>query len=184
MCKFVYIFNAPYLSLRFVICKANDNTGIDRISELSSEIIVKKILYLLPIRDVVRTSVLSRKWRYMWILVPRLDLGDFYRMCKSIGYGDIAIFGIMSGFVMLHDGPNTLCLLIFLWVIHSESDLSIIGLSVCQIVDFKRLYFIIVEEGIYEVPSNLLSLHTLTHCMLKYLQLSLPPNFGGFKYLY
>ncbi|CAL0315392.1 unnamed protein product [Lupinus luteus] len=166
------------------IYKANHNVAIDRISDLPSEIISKKILYLLPTRDVVRTSVLSREWRYMWTMVPRFEFHVFFRMCKSVGFGESAIFGIMSRILMLHDGPIYNVTLEF-----PMGNLFRMGfinnclkfLSLCGV---QEIILHNSEEGICEVPSNLFSLQTLTYCMLKHLELSLPPNFCGFKYLY
>ena len=68
--------------------KANCGDHIDRISDLPSNVI-DGILEHLNARDLVRTSVLSRKWRYMWITVPRLEFcQDFF--CK---YKDLEALG-------------------------------------------------------------------------------------------
>ncbi|PRQ26565.1 putative F-box domain-containing protein [Rosa chinensis] len=44
---------------------------LDRISNLPRDL-AEKILSLLPIRDAVRTSVLSTKWRYKSAMLPHL----------------------------------------------------------------------------------------------------------------
>ncbi|XVE91728.1 hypothetical protein REPUB_Repub01dG0036000 [Reevesia pubescens] len=49
------------------------NSG--RISDLPEDII-KCILARLPIQDVVRTSILSRHWRYKWTTIPVLVFDD------------------------------------------------------------------------------------------------------------
>ncbi|KAE9454467.1 hypothetical protein C3L33_13625, partial [Rhododendron williamsianum] len=38
--------------------------------------IIEKILVLMPIRDAVRTSVLSKNWRFNWINIPVLAFDD------------------------------------------------------------------------------------------------------------
>nr|VDC79436.1 unnamed protein product [Brassica rapa] len=48
---------------------------MDRISHLPEEII-SKILSFLPTRDVMRTMFLSKSWKSLWILVPRLEFDD------------------------------------------------------------------------------------------------------------
>ncbi|XP_008799979.3 F-box/LRR-repeat protein At3g26922-like [Phoenix dactylifera] len=46
----------------------------DRISELP-EVVLLHILSFLPMCQVVRTSILSRRWRHLWTQVPVLDFG-------------------------------------------------------------------------------------------------------------
>lgn len=47
--------------------------GIQNISELPDDILVK-ILSLIPIKEVVATSVLSKQWRCVWKLALKLEL--------------------------------------------------------------------------------------------------------------
>lgn len=56
----------------------------DRISKLSDKILVK-ILTLLPARrDAIVTSVLSRRWRYLWTCISNLNFdGNQYMMNKK-----------------------------------------------------------------------------------------------------
>ncbi|EYU45786.1 hypothetical protein MIMGU_mgv1a019214mg [Erythranthe guttata] len=48
---------------------------MDRISELPKEIL-QRILYFLSQEDVVRTSLLSKSWRYIWCSRPNLVFSD------------------------------------------------------------------------------------------------------------
>ncbi|XVF78341.1 hypothetical protein PTKIN_Ptkin14bG0124600 [Pterospermum kingtungense] len=50
----------------------------DKISNLSDDLILK-ILYFLSSKQVVQTSVLSKRWVLLWTLVPTLNLQDSYR---------------------------------------------------------------------------------------------------------
>ncbi|KAH6815831.1 hypothetical protein C2S51_020651 [Perilla frutescens var. frutescens] len=45
---------------------------VDRLSALPDPLILM-ILSLLPTRDVVRTSIISRRWKYLWITIPCLS---------------------------------------------------------------------------------------------------------------
>ncbi|KAK9074359.1 hypothetical protein SSX86_006957 [Deinandra increscens subsp. villosa] len=49
--------------------------NVDRLSRLPEEI-VSQILSLMPTRFAVRTSILSKRWRYSWMFVTNLDLDD------------------------------------------------------------------------------------------------------------
>ncbi|GLU14712.1 hypothetical protein SLE2022_312650 [Rubroshorea leprosula] len=51
-------------------------SSIDKISRLTDELLLH-ILSFLSMRDVVRTSVLSTRWRYLYVSVSNLDL-DFH----------------------------------------------------------------------------------------------------------
>ncbi|KAI3453929.1 hypothetical protein Pfo_010592 [Paulownia fortunei] len=51
-------------------------SGVDLISDLPSSII-ENILGCLPLRDVARTSILSRGWRYKWLTCPEIVF-DFW----------------------------------------------------------------------------------------------------------
>lgn len=55
--------------------KAECGDHIDRISDVPCNVI-DDILKHLHIQDLVRTSILSRNWRYMWISVPQLEFDE------------------------------------------------------------------------------------------------------------
>ncbi|KAL0848058.1 hypothetical protein Bca101_021305 [Brassica carinata] len=46
--------------------------NMDRISGLSDELLLK-ILLLVPTKVAVSTSILSKRWRYLWMWLPRLE---------------------------------------------------------------------------------------------------------------
>ncbi|KAG7558975.1 F-box domain [Arabidopsis thaliana x Arabidopsis arenosa] len=54
------------------ICHEGSTRG-DMISKLPESLISRILLYL-PTKEVVRTSVLSNKWKSVWLLVPELGL--------------------------------------------------------------------------------------------------------------
>ena len=47
----------------------------DRISALPEELLVT-ILLLVPIKNAVATMILSKRWRYIWMMLPRLDYNE------------------------------------------------------------------------------------------------------------
>lgn len=72
---------------------------MDCISELP-EALLLKILSLLPAQDVVATMVLSKRWQFLWMLVPKLAYDDSYQDAE---YGRFSRFVDRSLF--LHEAP-------------------------------------------------------------------------------
>lgn len=56
--------------------KVNADGHEDKIGNLPDEI-VQHILSLLPMKDAVKTSVLSRRWHSQWMFVTNLDFSEF-----------------------------------------------------------------------------------------------------------
>ncbi|CAL9217106.1 unnamed protein product [Arabidopsis halleri] len=61
---------------------------MDRLSQLP-EALLLRILSLLPAKDVVSTMVLSKRWQFLWMLVPKLVYDDSY---QDIEYGRFSRF--------------------------------------------------------------------------------------------
>ncbi|PQQ10428.1 hypothetical protein Pyn_19172 [Prunus yedoensis var. nudiflora] len=58
--------------------KSNRSRSIDRISDLP-DAVLHHILFLLPIKTVAQTSVLSKRWRSIWSSFPDLDFTTLTR---------------------------------------------------------------------------------------------------------
>ncbi|KAK7283801.1 hypothetical protein RIF29_13547 [Crotalaria pallida] len=165
-----------------LVRKANrvGHNNIDRISDLPVNVI-ECILCHLPIRDVVRTSILSRKWRYIWVSVPQLEFGcDFFLYCYERNIGN-QVPGIITDILLLHSGPV------------SKFTLKIpINLSM-EITCLNKWILFLSKRGIedldlacYQDESQKMPSH-LFYCQgLKYLKLenfTLPADFRSFKSL-
>lgn len=83
------------------------NLALDFISDLPGSII-ESILSRMPIRDAVRTSILSRKWRYKWTTLRELV---FDEKCVSVSLSDNEdlvedkITDFITRALLLHHGP-------------------------------------------------------------------------------
>ncbi|KAL0392153.1 UNVERIFIED_CONTAM: FBD-associated F-box protein [Sesamum radiatum] len=73
----------------------------DRISNLPCDII-DNILAYLPLREVVRTSILSREWRYKWVTMPYLVFDEIFQQSLREKY---SIESIIYQILLLHEGP-------------------------------------------------------------------------------
>ncbi|ESQ42787.1 hypothetical protein EUTSA_v10015652mg [Eutrema salsugineum] len=79
---------------------------MDRISQLPDALLLKKLSSLPSAKDVVATMVLSKRWQFLWMLVPKLVFDDKYqnpeyapvietlhfKLGKTCGSGDIRVW--------------------------------------------------------------------------------------------
>jgi hypothetical protein len=83
--------------------KANHD-HIDRISDLPCNVI-DDILARLYIKDLVRTSILSKKWRYMWTSVPQLRFDDdFFDEYENLDDPGPVTSKVITDVLMQHSG--------------------------------------------------------------------------------
>ncbi|KAH7524044.1 hypothetical protein FEM48_Zijuj06G0076500 [Ziziphus jujuba var. spinosa] len=155
---------------------------LDRISDLPSHII-EQILSHLSIRDAVRTSILSSKWRYKWATIPHLV---FDNQCLSVPSQDQAtvkskLLAIIDHVLLLHMGPICKFKLSHRDLLAiNDIDRWILYLSRGSI---KEFVLEIWKGQRYFMPSCLFSCQNLTHLELFNCLLKPPLTFKGFKCL-
>ncbi|KAH6797884.1 F-box/RNI-like superfamily protein [Perilla frutescens var. hirtella] len=156
------------------------DSDCDLISDLP-ESIIETILTKLPIRDAVRTSVISTRWRYRWASMTHLVFDDR----SATDYTDPntvrdRVENFVTKFLLLHNGP-----------IHKFSICSS-HLGACPIdqwllfisrKDVKEVVIELGEDEWFRAPSCLFSCKNLTGLELVYCELNPPPNFKGFPWL-
>ncbi|XP_050221212.1 F-box/FBD/LRR-repeat protein At1g13570-like [Mercurialis annua] len=150
----------------------------DFITDLPSSI-TESILTRLPIRDAVRTSLLSTKWRYRWNTLSHLVFDD---KCAAM-YSDkcvieVRLLKFITSALFLHQGP-----------IH-KFQLSTSYLQCCPDIDqwllflsrrgIKELVLELGEGEWFRVPSCLFNCGKLTRLELTRCEFDPPPSFKGF----
>ncbi|XP_031111876.1 F-box/FBD/LRR-repeat protein At1g13570-like [Ipomoea triloba] len=124
------------------------------------------ILDHLPVRDAARTSILSRKWRYIWANHPNLVLEP-----KSM-FGDLAnstsddFIDTVNGILLQHIGP----------ILTFEVKLSYVDMTHYPYVDrwilylsrngLRKLTLDNSSHGLYALPSYVFLCQELTHLRL------------------
>lgn len=158
-----------------------DAVGPDFISDLPQSII-ESILVQLPIRDAVRTSILSTKWRYKWSSITQLVFDE-----KCAAYwnerGGIQknVVKFITKLLFLHQGP-----------IHKFQIMNS-NLQSCPDIDQWILFLsrndikdLVLELGdgdFFRVPSCLFNCKKLTRLELSRCELDPPVGFKGFSCL-
>ncbi|KAL6565877.1 hypothetical protein OROHE_004932 [Orobanche hederae] len=149
--------------------------GFDRISNLPSPI-TEIILSRLPIKDAVRTSVLSSQWRYKAAMLQHLV---FDYECCSARENATTFANIVDHVLLTHIGPIHKFELARDQLARKDIDRWILHLSRNSI---KELIF--HNRGPrYKIPSCLFSCHSIISLELLNCLLEPPSNFKGFKNL-
>ncbi|XP_050224283.1 F-box/FBD/LRR-repeat protein At1g13570-like [Mercurialis annua] len=155
------------------------HSTLDRISDLP-ENVLENILLCLPIRDAVRTSSLSKKWRNKWEDAPQLIFDTTFAPTTQRTQINKLLMTIYE-VLLLHSGP-----------IHKFT-LSFPGLRSCLEID--RLVLFLSRKGVREfklcisigslhkLPSYLFSCLQLKHLSLRSCIFTPPPTFKGFSTL-
>ncbi|EOY14668.1 F-box/RNI-like superfamily protein isoform 2 [Theobroma cacao] len=155
---------------------------LDKISNLPGHVI-DQILSHLPIRDAVRTSVLSRKWRYKWATIPYLV---FDNQCLNVSSQDQTfiknkLVNIIDHVLLLHSGPLHKFKLSHRDLLGvTDIDRWILCLSRSSI---KEFILEIWKGQRYKPPSCLFNCQNLIHLELFNCLLKPPLTFKGFKNL-
>ncbi|KAK1375086.1 F-box/FBD/LRR-repeat protein [Heracleum sosnowskyi] len=153
----------------------------DNISDLPGNII-EKILTKIPIRDAVKTSILSKKWRYQWTTMTQLIFDEVV-----VGRGtyderktaEKKLANFITQFLLLHDGP-----------IHK---FKVTSSYLTMSTDVDQWLRVISRKDIEELiigditdirtPSHIFSCQQLTRLKLCMFVVKPPLNFQGFPFL-
>ncbi|BFG42127.1 hypothetical protein CerSpe_284020 [Prunus speciosa] len=152
------------------------NMELDRISNLPSDVI-GKILSFLPIKEAVKTSILSSKWRFQSAMLPHLVFDD---QCFST-QNHKTFENIVDQVLLLHIGPiHTFKLSRPDLPATSEIDRWIRHLSRNSV---NELILHIWKGDPYKIPSCLFSCQDMVHLELYNCSLKPPSTCKGFRSL-
>ncbi|KAJ8564707.1 hypothetical protein K7X08_001167 [Anisodus acutangulus] len=153
----------------------------DRFSALPNNLI-DDILMLLPVHDAARTSILSKKWRYIWAMLPNLVLDK--QFCNKLTVeSQYVLKETIDKILLQHLGDMVKILL----------DVSRINL--CSYADIdrwigcvtrncvKELTLGVPYHSTYELPSHVFSCPTLKSLELHFCLFKPPNSFIGFQNL-
>ncbi|KAK4364829.1 hypothetical protein RND71_016187 [Anisodus tanguticus] len=140
--------------------------------------VLDRILGCLPLKDAVKTSILSKDWRYKWATRQELDFdGEFFMSFKDIQEAKKVIYQVL----LLHKGP-------ILKFTLQDPDLTgcpdidhwILFLSKKNVQKFTLL---IGSGDEHHLPSHLYTFQQLRHLELNRCFFHPPPGFKGFENL-
>ncbi|KAH9307948.1 hypothetical protein KI387_035859, partial [Taxus chinensis] len=170
---------------------------IDRLSELPDNLLCFHILPKLSLRDVIASSILSRRWRSLWTQIPCLHfLRDFYSympmiptsmpkytsaMSKEIAISVRYVKGVIHNILSLHSGPLESFRLIVLFEAGQrmfDQWIKCAAVKGVKQMDLTSLY------GVLYLFPSLFDCHRLTDLKLAGFRFTgIPTDFEGFLHL-
>lgn len=154
---------------------SNIEMELDRVSNLPSDV-TEKILSHLPIRDAVRMSVLSSKWRYKSAMLPHLVFD-----CRCTPTANYTVENIVDHVLLSHIGSIHKFKLAQEDLSFRDIDRWIVHLSRNSVKEFILLNG--QDDDPYLMPSCMFSCQDLIHLKLRNCMLGPPSTFKGFKSL-
>ncbi|RWR94540.1 F-box/FBD/LRR-repeat-like protein isoform X1 [Cinnamomum micranthum f. kanehirae] len=169
--------------------------GVDFISNLPEDV-MSSILALVPLRDAVRTSILSREWRYKWVTIPDVVFNRDRLMKSSSSYsyssddddesdGEDACAHVVDQVFSQLIGPISKFSCVFFSFLSSHHFDRWIGFLSKNHGNGIKEFVFAIERKIkwYHVPHSVFHYQELCHLELLNCTLELPPTFKGFRNL-
>ncbi|XVF43346.1 hypothetical protein PTKIN_Ptkin02bG0033200 [Pterospermum kingtungense] len=160
----------------------------DVISNLPDNI-TERILARLPIRDAVRTSVLSRNWRYKWTTLPDLvfdalgtDDSTFYSYSALQVVDEDKLVKVIYRILSQHKGPIHKFSLSVRSLIKSYPDVDQWIKCFLSVNGIREFLLIFKDGNWYKIHSSIFSCANLRQLNLHCCVIpSPPPTFSGFN---
>ncbi|KAF5762138.1 putative F-box domain, leucine-rich repeat domain superfamily, F-box-like domain superfamily [Helianthus annuus] len=135
----------------------------DFISTLPQNII-EDILTRIPLQEALRTSVLSKKWRYTWRGMPKLVFTDRMVTVSSnhlhIQLNKYKLISAIFHVLLFHNGPTIVEFRCSVGELHMESEFAQILSYLARENTVKQLFFI-NDNRSYKLPVSFFSFQGL-----------------------
>ncbi|XP_071735687.1 F-box/FBD/LRR-repeat protein At1g13570-like [Rutidosis leptorrhynchoides] len=158
--------------------------SLDIISSLPQNII-ETILTLMPIRDALRTSILSKKWRYSWMTMPKLVFDN--NLVRAIsGTGILLKYKLVNAIfhvLLLHSGPTILKFELSVNKLGMETEFDQIILFLSRRINVKCLIIENNSDPCYKLPTSFFLIKGLESLELFCCDFEPPLTFNGFNKL-
>lgn len=151
---------------------------LDKISNLPDHVIIH-ILKWLPIRDVAKTSILSKDWRYKWLNVPDLVFNSYFK--ESLDK-ELNPFNVIEHVLRRHGGPITK---FTFWdpEIDYQPPLEFWFFFLSRHPIQNLTIRLASSSGDYSIPHIFFSFDKLRDLYISHLEITTPPEFKGFHRL-
>ncbi|OIT32293.1 PREDICTED: F-box/FBD/LRR-repeat protein At1g13570-like [Nicotiana attenuata] len=156
--------------------RSTSGSGVVTISNLPCNV-VDGILGRLPLKDAVKTSILSKDWRYKWVTRQELDFSnEFFESFKEKQEAKAIIYQVL----LLHRGPILKFELGGDLKSCPDIDHWILFLSKKNVQEFTLNMW---SDNKYYLPSHLFTFQELRHLEVSECLFHPPPGFQGFEKL-
>ncbi|KAJ0445100.1 putative F-box domain, FBD domain, leucine-rich repeat domain superfamily [Helianthus annuus] len=149
----------------------------DFISTLPQNII-EDILTRIPLQEALRTSVLSKKWRYTWRGMPKLVFTDKMVNHLHIQLNKYKLISAIFHVLLFHNGPTIVEFRCSLGKLHMESEFAQILSYLARGNTVKEFSFI-SDNRFNKLPVSFFALQGLEAVHLENCTLEPPLTFNG-----
>ncbi|KAF5762061.1 putative F-box domain, leucine-rich repeat domain superfamily, F-box-like domain superfamily [Helianthus annuus] len=164
--------------------KASKFAPQDFISSMPDNV-VTNILDRLPVRHAVRTSILSRSWRFKWTMLSQLEFDRVFFGCLMQHKGENDCGGVISRLLLHIEGVIEKFVLSMFDVKHINYRVENINHWIL-FLSTKRIKDLTLDIGNWtpvKMPTHLFSCVELKHLKLRNCSFNPPSTFHGFPNL-
>nr|GEW69259.1 retrotransposon protein, putative, Ty1-copia subclass [Tanacetum cinerariifolium] len=147
------------------------------------EEIIESVLTRIPIRDALRTCVLSRRWRHCWTSMPKVSFNEQTLFEESINDKQMKKYKLLNVVflvLLLHKGP-ILDFRLYVGELDMASEFDQITLHLSRSNHVKKLAFEILTNHYLKLPSLFFTLQGLEYLEITNCVFEPPLTFKGFN---